>query len=235
MEKNTCAVAEYLRVFDCIKTFSELDKELYVHDYCLNHFRYDYDFGKYAYSVLGAVLCQSAACEGIAKFVKLALDSVGVKNLVVKGEAKDPTRDKHEPHAWNIVKIANETFHLDVTFDMTLKDKFNRYDYFNLSDKDISADHVTTMAVPACVAQGKDYFAMRGMTARTPIELRSYVKTCISRGDKNIHVKLYDMRSSENIAEKVAGLVLREYGKNVSVNVRYNPLQCVFEIDVHSL
>jgi transglutaminase/protease-like cytokinesis protein 3 len=133
-----------LRVFDTVKGKSDLDKELYVHDYCLTNFTYEYAPDDYSYTILGPILRNTAVCEGIAKYVKLALDYLGVKSIVVSGKAKNPLDDSiNETHAWNIVEIEYRTFHLDVTFDMTVKAKINRYDYFNLCDDDIEKDHTT--------------------------------------------------------------------------------------------
>ena len=138
VKQHVSYIQDYLKAFDGIKAKSDIVKEIYVHDYCLNNFRYDYSFGEYSFSVLGLVLNGTAVCEGIAKFVKLSLDYLGVNSLVVYGRAKNPIYDdKMEMHAWNMVEIERKTYHLDVTFDMSLKVKVNRYDYFNLADEDI--------------------------------------------------------------------------------------------------
>lgn len=148
---STATVANYLQALDTAKGKSDLDKELFVHDYCLNNFRYDDTFGDYSDSILGPILNKTAHCEGIAKFVKLALDYLGVKCLVVSGKARDPAPDsKIGGHAWNIVSIDGENYHLDVTFDIALKGKTNRYDYFNLSDGEIKKDHIIIDDVPKC-------------------------------------------------------------------------------------
>ena len=147
--KNT--VRHYLHIFDAVKSDSDVDKEKYVHDYCLNNFRYDHSFGEHSDSVLGLVLNKSAVCEGIAKFVKLSLDCLGVRNLVVHGKARNPMDDSIlERHAWNIVFIEGNAYHLDVTFDMEARGTARRYDYFNLADKDIKKDRTIISDAPAC-------------------------------------------------------------------------------------
>jgi len=146
-KETTATINNYLQVFDSIKGKNDLDKETYVHDYCLKNFNYDYSLGDYSYSVLGAVLNKTSACEGIAKFVKLAFDYLGLKSLVVCGKAKNQTyNNKMEPHAWNIIKLNGKTYHLDVTFDMASRDK----SYFNLSDEIIKRDHIVIGEAPAC-------------------------------------------------------------------------------------
>jgi transglutaminase/protease-like cytokinesis protein 3 len=151
----TTMIKEYLRVFDAVKGRSDIDKEVYVHDYCLDNFTYDHKNGDYAHSILGTVFCKSSVCEGVARFVKLAFDYLGVKSLVVFGKAKGfASGGDMEPHGWNIVNIDNKTYHLDVTFDMGCKG-VNRYKYFNLSDDDIKMDHIITGDVPMCTTSRK--------------------------------------------------------------------------------
>jgi len=130
-------ISQYLMKFDAAKSMDDLNKELYVHDFCLNYVEYDYKFNESSHSVIGPVFYNTAVCEGIAKFVKIIFDYIGIKSLIVSGKTKHPTTGLTENHAWNIVEINGDFCHLDVTFDMTLTDKQNRYDYFNLPDKDI--------------------------------------------------------------------------------------------------
>ncbi len=246
--ENTAAVNQYLRVFDSIKNKSDEDKEAYVHDYCLDNFTYDfaYDFSftNYSFSVLGPVLKQKAVCEGIAKFVKLAFDYLGVKSLVVTGTAINPGTDKPVPHGWNIVRINGKTYHLDVTFDMTMmaqgnappKNKMKRYDYFNLSDADIKKDHVINGTVPACTIVGGDYFSVNSLVMNNSGDFENHVAKVLRQGKKNIMVKLLNVRNIEAVIGKLMEIVQRQYAKahnsGCTMEGKCNPLQMVFEINL---
>jgi transglutaminase/protease-like cytokinesis protein 3 len=111
-------ISRFLGEFDFMQNETDFKKELYVHDYCIKYLAYGDLFDKFSYSVLGAIVKKSAVCEGIAKFVKLVLDYLRVKCLVVKGEAINPFTTASEKHAWNIVKPGDFAYHLDVTFDL---------------------------------------------------------------------------------------------------------------------
>jgi transglutaminase/protease-like cytokinesis protein 3 len=236
IRQSIYTITKYLQVFDAIKTGNDVDKEIFIHDFCLNNFVYDNTFNDYSYSILGPVFNKSGVCEGIAKFVKLSLDYLGVNNLVVHGKAKNPVyNDEMEMHAWNIVKIEGNMYHLDVTFDMSMKDKINRYDYFNLTDQDIKKEHIFNGNVPACITGGNDYFSVKSLIAYNPSELDTFIKNGLIQGKKNIIVKLKNVNDSETIVDKVIKLAQQQYGniykRNGVVEVKYNQSQLIFEID----
>jgi len=236
VRQHTSYIRDYLRAFDVAMDKSEVDKEIYVHDYCLNNFRYDNSFADHSYSVLGPVLNGTAVCEGISKFVKLALNYLGVTSLVVHGKAKNPAHnDAMELHAWNIVKIEGKTYHLDVTFDMSLKNKANRYDYFNLPDDDIKKEHTLASDLPSCTTAGNDYFSVNSLVTRTPMELEKFIGSCLMHGKKSIMVKLMNVKDTEAIVDTVMTIAQKQYGNmykcNGMVEVSYNSSQLVFEIN----
>jgi len=236
VKQNTSIINKYLRVYDAVKNKSDVDKEIFVHDYCLNNFCYDNAYHDYSYSVLGLVLNRTAVCEGIAKFVKLSLDYLDVSSLVVFGKAKNPVNDDTaERHAWNIVEIEGMTYHLDVTFDMTLKSKLNRYDYFNLSDDDIKREHTISNGVPLCSTKGNDYFSVNSLVVFNPVELDKFIEHSLMHGKKNIMVKLKNVKDTANVVDKVISIAQQQYANiykcTAMVEVKYNPSQLVFEIN----
>ena len=232
----TQKVTEHLHEFDQYMQMSDLEKELAVHDHCLKNFEYDYVFDEYSFSILGPVLNQKAACEGIAKYVKLTLDYLNVENVVVFGKATNPTDgSKPERHAWNIVYLAGIPYHLDVTFDMTIKNRMNRYDYFNLPDSEIKKEHTMINTVPVCSTHGNDYYSQNRMVVSSPRELGSYIAQRLQKGERDIVVKLRDVSDPDNIADKVLSIAQQQYAsvvkKSFMVNCSYNPSQLVFELN----
>ena len=235
VKENTVVIKNHLKVFDSVKLKSDLEKELFVHDFCLRNFKYDGSFNKISHSALGLILNKTAVCEGIAKYVKLVFDYIGVKSLVVTGEGKDPKENsKYEPHAWNIVKIDNKTYHLDVTYNMSLSDKINRYDYFNLSDEDIKNEYKITSITPKCVTTGNDYYSINSLLANNPTELASIINKRLKQGEKNIVLKLKNVKDTRNVAKKVLSIAQEQYyniyNQDTEVFVSPNLFQCIFEI-----
>jgi hypothetical protein len=236
IKEKTIAIKQYLKVFDCLKGKRDIDKELYIHDYCLSNFSYNNMPDDYAHSILGPVFNKTGVCEGIAKFVKLAFDYLEMKSLVVTGKAKNPARGSAmEDHVWNIVKIDGKTYHLDVTFDMTMKSKANRYDYFNLSDTDIKKDHVIVSEAPVCTTAGGDYFSINSLVARSFTEFENHLEKALKQGKKNIMLKILNTAYTAGIVDKIMKTAQQQYSKihrhSVMIETAYNESQMVFEIN----
>ena len=230
-------ISEYLLAFDAIKAKNDSYKELFIHDFCLNHFIYDYSCGDYSHTILGPVLNKAAVCEGIAKFAKLVFDYIGLSSLIVVGKARNlfDEDDEMEDHSWNIVRIEEKTYHLDITFDISLTDKIKRYDYFNLSDEDIKKEHIVVSDTPKCAAAGEDYYSTNSLLAYKPIEFENQIRAGLIHGKKSIVVKLMNAQYSDKTVDKIKEIARRQYTsifkRTTMLQVRSNPHQMVFEIN----
>lgn len=79
------------------------------------------------------------------KLTKLLFDCCGINSLVVHGNSTQPQNSDlpDTGHAWNIVSFEKASYHLDITFDITvMTHSVERYDYFNLCDSEIAIDHM---------------------------------------------------------------------------------------------
>ena len=135
--------------------YSEWEKEKYVHDFICENVRYDKLKKSYSHEIIGPLGQGVGVCEGIAKAVKVLCDALGVWCIIAIC-GNNPEKGIKYRHTWNIVKINGKYYHLDTTFDNTLgkEETFGseiRYDYFNLSDKQIFRDHEPVLvSVPKC-------------------------------------------------------------------------------------
>ena len=120
----------------------ELDKVRKVHDYMCTNIKYDYDGSDmrnlrnfiFSHNIMGVFANKKAQCEGIAKAAKVLLNAVDVKCIFVCGKAKDEKGGMAD-HAWNIVKIGENAYHLDITMDIgACPEGSIAYDYFNITD-----------------------------------------------------------------------------------------------------
>lgn len=153
IEKVVNGLVGQLNLLGC----SDYEKELRVHDWICQNVAYDYegtDKDKVSrviasHNILGVFAYHKAQCEGIAKAVKVLLNAVDVKCIVVTGMAGKNGNMK--PHAWNLVNIDGIPYQLDVTWDMgrCVGDEIS-YEYFNLIDELMEVDHIPENILPRC-------------------------------------------------------------------------------------
>ncbi|KUP22069.1 stalk domain-containing protein [Paenibacillus sp. DMB5] len=136
-------------------SMTDLQKVYTLNKYIVNHVTYDFDnfmndtIPKESYTPEGALLKGVAVCQGYAEAMKLLLDKAGIENTIIIGEANGAKG--WEGHAWNLVKLDGEYYHVDTTWNdrdlIRSSDKSPapfgdvRLDYFLASDKKMLVDH----------------------------------------------------------------------------------------------
>lgn len=138
---------------------SEFEKELAIHDFLVLNTRYDvenYERGNIptaSYNVDGILLKGVGVCEGYAQTFKMLLEKVGIESIIVS--------EPRINHAWNMVKIDGEYYHVDVTWDDPVPDRQGRvlHTYFNTSDrKMLQGKHVwDQQKYPNCTSEKYSY------------------------------------------------------------------------------
>lgn len=200
---------------------SELEKVKRIHDYIALNIKYDHDALSTtearrqiaAHSIIGVFIQNQAVCEGIAKAVKILLNTANVKCIVVSGIA---SLNQRGPHAWNIVKIDGKSYHLDVTWDASnTKNKMINYDYFNLPDEAILADHFDFKNVPICDSWEANYFRMNKLCFGNIQVLERAILKGLKRGVRCFYFKMEkENHTMADIALAMRNFVLAELTKN---------------------
>lgn len=140
---------------------TDYQKELTLHDYVINHARYDYvdylngSLPNEVYTDYGVLVNGIAVCEGYAKAMYRLLTLAGIETKYVVGDASDGSGE-WIPHAWNIVKIGGQYYQLDTTWDDPVmedgSDTLSHY-YFNVTDYLMGKDHTWDRSkYPACTS-----------------------------------------------------------------------------------
>lgn len=219
---------------------SEYEREKLIHDALARSVSYDHDsltskdrkrLAK-AHSVVGVFVDKTAVCEGIAKAVKLLLNTVNISCLVVTGKAK---LEPDGGHAWNIVRINSSAYHLDATWDIANSTRNSIcYDYFNLSDTRISNDHSDYSGVPPCVSIAEGYFEKFGLSFDNKRSVLKYTQQQLSSGKANIYIQWNGITVSlKRIAEELvqSGLkLLADDGYNWRATYSINDEQQTIKI-----
>lgn len=147
---------------NCIRpSMSEYEKIKAIHDFLVTNTVYDDENYKkktipsISYTAYGVLVLGKGVCAGYSRAFKLLCNRLGIESLVVSGDA---TGEGSGGHAWNIVRIGNFYYHIDVTWDDPVpEDPISgrtklRYDYFLISDSMIAKDHTwDTNAYPLCL------------------------------------------------------------------------------------
>lgn len=129
---------------------SDYEKEIYVHNVLSQQVEYNLraPINQSAYS---ALVNGSSVCAGYARAFQYLMQQMGIPCYYCTGYSG-------ENHAWNIAKLGEEYYNVDVTWDDT---EPMTYDYFNKTDKDYAKTHMRqdlSVYLPAC----------NGETYRTP-------------------------------------------------------------------
>ncbi len=125
------------------------------------------------FSLVGALVKGSCVCEGFAHAYKLICDRLHLASIIVTGTGHLPDGTS-QLHAWNITRIDGIVSHIDVTWDTIYG--LGSYDYFNLTDDEISVDHeFDRNAYPTCNNNSLGYFTINKLIAHNENELKNII------------------------------------------------------------
>jgi len=108
-----------------------------LHDYLVLHLRYDLNYQSISHTPEGVMKNKTAVCDGYTRTMNLLLRFVGIDSLYLSGTGNGGA------HSWNLVKMEDGWYHLDVTWDDPIPDVPGRvgYHYFLKNDADMAKDH----------------------------------------------------------------------------------------------
>ena len=204
IEKTVNALATQLNLM----TGTDYEKEIKVHDWICRNISYDKEGADTrkltrviaSHNILGVFAHHRAQCEGIAKAVKVLLNAVDVKCIVATGEAV--VNGKTFPHAWNIVNIDGQPYHLDVTWDLGSSFKRISYDYFNLNDQLIEKEHKADTQLPLCSSMQHNYFEVNKKTFRTKIQGMAYIEKALQEGKTEFYFRIEGKNAASDVKEQ---------------------------------
>jgi hypothetical protein len=105
------------RIIANLEGKSDYEKIKIVHDYLVDTIEYEEDLNqKNIYNMYGALISNRCVCEGYAKAFQYLMNELGIENTIVIGKGTN-NKDKTESHAWNYVKLDENWYAVDVTWD----------------------------------------------------------------------------------------------------------------------
>lgn len=111
------------------------EREKYVHDIIINESEYNENtsMNQTAYS---ALVLKKSVCAGYSRAFQYILTKLGIPTYYITGTSDGD-------HAWNIVKLDDGFYNVDITWDDNTVDQ---YRYFNLAESEFSKNHTRTRA-----------------------------------------------------------------------------------------
>jgi hypothetical protein len=217
------------------------ERELALHDYLVKNVVYEHTDKSYhkAHSAVGALLHGRAVCEGYSMAFKLLCDAAGVSCIVLFGTATNSMAT--ENHAWNIVKINEKCYHIDVTWDACAATEFaDGHNCFNLTDDDISQDHTwDKKLLPKCTSLDDNYFVRSDYYFTSSAELRRFLVQGLKNGQRvfsaRINHKFKDDSRIESIINESIGSLITNRFLGYSYQYQYDVKRDVVNISVNTL
>lgn len=155
-----------------------IEREVLVYERVSKKLAYSNHSDVRDHNIVGPVLLSSGVCEGINALLLLCFRRIGIPCIKVYGKTKTDGW-----HCWTIAWIDGVPVHCDVTWDGT-EEGIVRFDYFNLSDNQISVDHYDYKCgrVPVCPSESLNYYSHRGLCVHSYKDLRSLLKRYVQKG-----------------------------------------------------
>lgn len=145
--------------------------QLLIYDSIIDGCTYRED-GTHTGTVYGALILGEARCEGYSKALCMALRAAGIESLILTGEAwslEEGQAARPEKHAWNVAKLGDGYYQMDVTWDDPdgALPQGTCYAYFNLTDEAMYNSRTLdgiydTWQPPACDDTKYNYYIRNG-------------------------------------------------------------------------
>lgn len=195
------------RIAQTAKSNTQLNTEINIHNMIVNVVEYR-NTGEMADHTYENILeKKQGVCDGISKFANELFNRTGIESELVTGNLYENGKFK-DHHAWNRVKIDDVWYHVDMTLDlnMTADAGHVRFDYFNLSDQEISRDHRAFIKRHKCKDKTGEYYQKNGLYISDISQFDRLLSKAIEEGKNHICCKI---PYSYNVDDMVLGLLER--------------------------
>ncbi|GGG63102.1 transglutaminase domain-containing protein [Paenibacillus radicis (ex Gao et al. 2016)] len=192
-----------------------------IHDWIVT--RLDYDQSLTRYTAYEALATGKAVCQGYSLLGYKMLKEAGIPVLIAEGTVK--TGD----HAWNMVQLDGQWYHLDLTWDDPVVQGAEqtgsassrmqpiRYTYYLKTDKEMKADHDWVKSYPPATASYGDKLRELGDGSRPDAKAYIQLKEDIGLGWLEAERTIADRKAlSQTVLKQLAA-------KSVKFQFRYLP------------
>lgn len=137
------ALAEKIAINQTRELETEHDKIAALHDYLILNCKYDVEAAEQEvldgtsapFTAYGALVDGKAVCSGYARAFMMMCEAIGIDCIYIS--------DSQMNHSWNAVKIDDEIYYIDCTFDDPIPDQGQKIirEYFFKTDEEFKKTH----------------------------------------------------------------------------------------------
>ncbi len=198
------------------------DAELILHDKLgqkIEYFNYEKieDVPQECHSIYGAFVNGKAVCDGFSKALQILLDRKGIENILVLGTLEN------ESHAWNLVKLDDEWYNVDLTSDKAIKDvdaNIILHTYFNATTSKMETTHKyeNKEIIPQATGEKYNYYNKTNKVIKASTNFNTKFRLMLENNDNKYLLEFATEGISDVPTKMVDFLSANKYNEYVSNN-----------------
>jgi len=199
------ALTNAIEEIELLNPLSTYDKLVCIYNYLQDHVTYDSreleafcrsgrSVNPMSHNAYGALVNKTGVCDGISSAFSLIAQRMGFECSMVCGRATFRTTGFSD-HAWNIIKIADNYYHIDATWDVNHKEQTGEYsyEYFCVNDDSINRDHDWDIkTTPACSREDLSFYMRNRCFANNLSQLEEIFARYAKSKQTVVRVKIAD-------------------------------------------
>ena len=212
-------INEYL---ENIKDKDDFASELFIHDKIgkdVEYYTYEKidDVPQECHTIYGVFIDNKAVCDGFSKALQILLDRKGIENILILGTLEN------EAHAWNLVKLDNEWYNIDLTSNKAIKDVDDNiilHTYFNCTTSTFEKTHVfeNKDILPEANSDKYNYYKQTNRIITASSNFNTKFKQMLDNND-NKYLLEFATSGINNVPEKMVDfLSANKYSEYISNN-----------------
>lgn len=201
------------------------EKEVYVHDnICrlVTYYRYTNasDVPEECHNIYGCFEKKTAVCDGLSKAFQIALDRCGIQSIVITGNLQN------QAHAWNMVKLNDEWYHVDITSNKSIKNENTNkeeliHSYFNITTEQIKKTNTIDMEdiIPIADNDTYNYYIKTGKYIDTADNFQAKLRRILDNNENDNLVEFAVDLKVKSVPEKMVYVFQdKKYSKYINMN-----------------
>lgn len=199
------ALTKAIEEIELLNPLSNYDKLICIYEYLQDNVTYDSkeleaccrlgrSVNPMSHNAYGVLVNKMGVCDGISSALSLLTQRMGFECSMVSGKATFRTSVFSE-HAWNVIKIDDNFYHIDATFDVNHKEQTGEYsyEYFCVNDDSINRDHDWDInTTPVCSREDISFYIRNRCYANNISQLEEIFAKYAKSKQKVVRAKIAD-------------------------------------------